>query len=203
MKSCSKTFAFGMVATTLLLAACAAPPKVRVDRDSGINFASYKTFAWLAPQHVPAATPVTPSPGQEVAPTAPEVNTLADSRVRSAIVAALQAKGYALNETNPDFRVSYALNVYESQKDSGMRIGFGAGGGSGHIGGGLGVSIPVGKTRNKMSTMTIDIIDGARNAQAWTGSYEEKVEADGISDASANTMVATILARFPNDPPKK
>jgi len=204
MTHISKTSTLALVVATLLLAACASPPKVRVDKDSSTNFASYKTFGWLAIQKAPPAAPEPkPIPGKEAAAAAPEVNTLADSRVRNAVLTALQAKGYVLNETNPDFRVSYSLNVYEKQKDSGMRIGLGAGGGGGHMAGGVGVSIPVGATKNMMGTMTIDIVDAARNAQVWTGSYEQKVEPAGVSDETANKIVSTILARFPNDPAKK
>ncbi len=184
----------------LLCFACASPPKVRVDKDSSTNFAAYKTFSWLATQQPAAAPEVKPIPGQEAAP-AP-VNTLAENRVRNAVIAALQAKGYTLNEANPDFRVSYSLNVYEKQKDSGMRIGVGAGGGGGNMSGGVGMSIPVGKTKNTMGTMTIDIIDAARNAQVWTGSYEQKVESEGVSEETTNKIVTTILERFPIDSKK-
>jgi hypothetical protein len=122
--------------------------------------------------------------------------------MHNAVVAALQAKGYTLNETSPDFRVSYAFNVYEKQKDSGMRIGVGAGGGGGNMSGGVGMSIPVGKTKNTVGTMTIDIIDATRNAQVWTGTYERKVEPEGVSDENANKIVTTILERFPPDSKK-
>jgi hypothetical protein len=203
MNSLSKASSLALVIAAMLLGACATPPKVRVDKDSSTNFASYKTFSLLTIPKAPPPAEPKPIPGTEGAPAAPEVNTLADNRVRNAVVAALQAKGYTLTEANPDFRVSYSLNVYEKQKDSGMRIGLGAGGGSGHVGGGVGLSIPVGKTKNMMGTMTIDIVDAARNAQVWTGSYEQKVEAEGVSDETANKIVSTILARFPNDPPKK
>jgi hypothetical protein len=126
-----------------------------------------------------------------------------ENRVHNAVIAALQAQGYSLNEASPDFRVSYSLNVYEKQKDSGMRIGLGAGGGGGNMSGGVGVSIPVGATKNTMGTMTIDIVDAARNAQVWTGTYERKVESEGLSDETANKIVTTILSRFPTDSKKK
>jgi hypothetical protein len=200
MKSLSKTSGLAFVVATLLFTACASPPKVRVDKDSSTNFAGYKTFGWLATQKTPSATEPKPIPGQEPAPA--QVNTLLENRVHHAVVAALQAKGYSLNEANPDFRVSYSLNVYEKHKDSGMRIGVGAGGGGGNMSGGVGMSIPVGKTKDTMGTMTIDIVDAARNAQVWTGTYEQTVESEGLSDASANKIVTTILARFPTDAKK-
>jgi Domain of unknown function (DUF4136) len=201
MKSRSRTSVLVLVAAALLLASCASPPKVRVDKDTSTNFASYKTFGWLGSQRAPAAAEVVP--GQAAAPAAPEMNSLTTNRVRNAVTAVLQAKGYVFDEAHPDFKVGYALNVYEHQKDSGMRIGLGAGGGGGHAGGSVGVSIPVGATKNLMGTMTIDIIDGARNAQVWTGSYEQKVQGENISDEDANRIVSIILTYFPHDPPKK
>jgi hypothetical protein len=182
----------------MLLVACATPPKVRVDKDSSTNFASYKTFAWLGVRNSPPAA--TAAPGH---PITPEGNSIAENRVRNAVIEVLQAKGYVLTNGNPDFRVSYALNVYEKHKDSGMRIGLGAGGGGGNMSGGVGVSVPVGKATDTMGTMTIDIIDATRNAQVWTGAYEQKIGKDALTDEDAKKIVSTILARFPTDSAKK
>jgi hypothetical protein len=183
----------------LLLTACAAPPKVRVDKDTSTNFASYKTFSWLGVRNAPPAA--TAAPGH---PITPEGNSIAENRVRNAVIEVLQAKGYLLlTNGNPDFRVSYALNVYEKHKESGMRIGLGAGGGGGNMSGGVGMSVPVGKSTEMMGTMTIDVIDAARNAQVWTGSYEQKIPKDALTDESAKQIVTTILARFPTDSSKK
>jgi Domain of unknown function (DUF4136) len=198
MKSGSLTSTLTLLAAALLLAACTSAPKVRVDKDSSVNFAAYKTYAWLASDG-PAAAAETP-PGATPAP--PRMNSLTDNRVRNAVAAALQAKGYVFDETHPDFRVGYTLNVYERPKESGVRIGLGAGGGGGNMAGGVGLSVPVGSTTEKMGTLIIDIIDSAKNAQVWTASYEQKVPAEGMSDKDANTVVSTILARFPNDPKK-
>jgi Domain of unknown function (DUF4136) len=198
MNTASKIALLSLAA--VLLTACASAPKVRVDKDATVNFANYKTFAWLALPKEPAKEEPKPIPGQDVKPAAtPEANSLVENRVRAAVIAALQAKGYTLNEAAPDFRVSYVFNVYERPKDSGMSIGIGAGGGSRNVRGGVGFSIPIGKRTNMMGAMTIDIIDVPRNAQVWTGSYEDRVEDGGLSDASAGKLVTTILARFPTD----
>jgi Domain of unknown function (DUF4136) len=197
MNTVVKAFAFVFVAA--LFAACASPPKVRVDKDSTVNFANYKTFTWFAPQMEPAKE-TKPIAGQGTKHAAtPEVNSLVENRVRAAVVAALQSKGFSQTDVNPDFRVSYRLSVYERPKDSSMRIGLGAGGGSGNVSGGVGVSIPIGKHTDVVGAMTIDMIDTVRNSQVWTGSYEDKVEAAGLSDANAQKLVTTILARFPPD----
>jgi hypothetical protein len=173
----------------VLLAACASAPKVRVDKDASIDFASYKSFAWFEPQSAAGA------PADQK-----KTSTLVSQRVRTSVLSALQAKGYALSEAQPDFRVTYVLNVYEKPKESGMRIGLGAGGGSGNVGGGVGLSFPVGKRTNLVGAMAIDIIDAKRNSQVWTGAYEAQVAAADVSDQDAQKLVATILEKFPSRP---
>lgn len=176
----AKLLASSLLATLcFILASCSSGPKVRIDRDSHTDFASYKTFSWQDPSENK------------------RTSTLVGERVKSAIVGALQSKGYKLSDGQPDFRVSYVLNVYERPKQSGMRLGVGAGGGSGNVAGGVGLSIPLGKRTEIAGAMTIDIIDSKRNAQVWTGSYESIVGNLDISDTDANTLVATILAKYP------
>lgn len=78
-----------------------------------------------------------------------------------------------------------------------MRIGLGAGGGSGHVGGGVGLSIPVGKRTESIGAMTVDVVDPRRKAQIWTGSYESKVEPGEISEEDAQRLVSTVLEKYP------
>lgn len=172
----------------LLIAACATPPKVRVDQDTRVNLAAYQTFAWLEP--------VKSEPGVAAPPNAAPTS-LQVERVKSAVISALKGKGYELDEARPEFRVTYVLHIFERPKDSGMRIGLGAGGGSGRVGGSVGLSIPVGTLTTKVGSMTIDIVDVARNAQVWTGTYEDTMS-EPPTDADVNRFVAAILAKYPS-----
>ena len=181
MNASSSYLRSGIVATLALavLSACASAPKVRVDKDASVNFAAYRTFGWL-----------------EVA-NDKQNNSIMTQRVHAAVSAALQAKGYVFDEKQPSVRVSYVLNVYERPKESGMRIGLGAGGGSGHVGGGVGLSIPVGKRTESAATMTIDFVDPTRKSQVWTGTYEDVLSTKDATDADVERLVTTILAKFP------
>ena len=172
----------------VLLAGCASAPKARVDQDSRANFAGYKTYGWLEPKQA--------DPAEAKA----KVRTLSTQRVRTALSTALQSKGYTLDESRPDVRVSSVLNIYDRPKQSGMRIGLGAGGGSGNVGGGLGMSLPVGKRTETAGAMTIDVIDVSRNAQVWTGSYEMVMSGKDTTDADVQKMVDIILAKYPARP---
>jgi hypothetical protein len=162
-----------------MIGACASQPVVHVDRDAHANFAAYTAFAWLA--------------ADKAADT-----SLTETRIRSAVVAALQSKGYTYDAEHPNFKVAATLNACEKPNDSGMHVGVGAGGGSGHFGGGVGLSFPIGKRVSMTGVLTLDMIDTARNAQVWTGSYESAVEDKQIADTTAQRMVATILSRWPN-----
>jgi hypothetical protein len=171
-----------MTATLALLSACASAPKVRVDQDANTNFAAYKTFGWFVMEKKEGAQPL---------------DSLQSQRVRAAVLSAMQAKGYELDEANPNFKISYVLHVYERPKESGMRIGVGAGGGSGNVGGGVGLSVPVGKRNESVAALTLDIVDAARNAQVWTAAYELPLKDKDLSDAEAKKLVDTVLAKYP------
>src|SRR5262252_1927135 len=95
----------GCLALTLL-AACTSPPKTRVDKDSHVDFSTYKTFGWLDG---------TPPSG---APSDPRrmPSTLTTQRMHASIGTALQSKGYSERDADPDVRVSYVLNVDERPK---------------------------------------------------------------------------------------
>jgi len=172
-----------VAAASVLLAACASQPKVRVDKDANTNIAAYKTFGWFAGDKKEGAQ---------------AADSLVSQRVRNAVVTSLQSKGYALNDTAPDVQISYALRVYERPKESGMRIGVGAGGGSGNVGGGVGMSIPVGKRNESVAAMTLDAVDPVRKAQVWTASYEMRIAGQDITDAEAQKLIDTLLEKYPS-----
>lgn len=182
--SCSQRRTWLTVMMAALLAACSSGPKVRADQDSHANFANYKTFTWLESK---------PAADESV-----EANTLVAQRARASLSAALQAKGYTLDEARPDVRVSYVLNVYERPKQSGLRLGIGAGGGSGNVAGGVGVSLPVGKRKETVAAMTVDVFDAARNAPVWHGSSEKIVSGENATDADVQSLTDSILSKYPS-----
>ena len=184
-KATFKRSAFAAVVAALAVIGCASPPKARVDQDTKANFSAYRTFGWLEQKSAEAGDPTV------------EIATLKNQRVRSALAAGFQSKGLMLIETTPDVKINYVLNVHERPKQSGMRIGLGAGGGSGNVGGGVGVSVPVGKRSESVAAMTVDVIDVARNAQVWTGSYDTVIKGQEASDADVKKLVDTILSKYP------
>jgi hypothetical protein len=185
----------------VMVLGCTTKPNVRIDQDSKVKLSEYRAFGWYKqsvaapPASVPsdAGKVVTPTP----TPTPAPASSLTEDRAHSAVADLLQAKGYVFNAETTDFRVNVILNVIERPKESSMRLGVGAGGGSGNVSGGMGLSIPVGKSSEFAAAMTIDIIDSTRNAQVWTGSYQKVVKKADASAAEITTMAETILAKFP------
>lgn len=168
-----------ILALTLLGAAgCAATaPQVRVDR-ADVDLAKCRTFAWL--------------------PAAEEAASLTEQRVRAAVMQELEKKGYsAAGEQRPDCRITYILAVHERAPQK-PRIGVGAGGGSGGVRGGVGVSFPIGRTNPYAGEFTLDVIDAASNVQIWSGSLDASLRASELSEAEATELVSAVLAEYPD-----
>jgi hypothetical protein len=72
------------------------------------------------------------------------------------------------------------------------------GGGSGGLGGGIGISLPVGKSKAGRGTFTLDVIDSAKNAQVWSGSLDAEFDSADISVKEANELVREVLAKYPD-----
>lgn len=162
----------------IALAGCAgAPSQVRVDKAEGVDLARCQSFDWL-PQTKDAAT-------------------LTDQRVRAAALATLERKGYTLSTDNPDCRISYVLTTHERPREK-PQIGVGAGGGSRGVGGGIGVSLPIGQRNQFGATLVLDIVDAAKNAQIWSGTLDASIPNQELSEEGARAIVQEILAEFPS-----
>lgn len=78
--------------------------------------------------------------------------------------------------------------------DSGPTIGFGVGGGSGRIGGGAGISLPIGGARvSQAYTSETVVIDPANGAVVWSGRASSSTAQDvtgQINELTATTLQA-------------
>lgn len=169
-------FAIAMTGCLLVAGCASSSSAVRVDR-ADTDLSKCQTFDWLKPTNEPAS--------------------FGDQRIRSAALAELERKGYAIKRENPDCRISYVLTTFERPREK-PRVGVGAGGGSGGIGGGIGVSLPVGRQNQFGGTLTLDIVDVDTNSQIWSGSLDASFEAAEPTDEEARAAVKKILAEYPN-----
>lgn len=170
--------ALGAVAALALGGCAASRPAVRVQQaDSGVPVC--RSFEWL--------------------PVSKDAASLNEQRIRAAVMAQLQEKGYAQSTgpTPPDCRITYVMST-SRQEPAKPRVGVGAGGGSRGIGGGIGVSLPIGRKKQHSGTVTLDVIDVASNAQVWSGSLDASFAQAELSDDEASALARKILAEFPD-----
>ncbi|MFO7304350.1 MAG: DUF4136 domain-containing protein [Gammaproteobacteria bacterium] len=166
-----------MLSMALVLCACATTSEVRVDRAADVDLTRCRTFGWLSQTKDP--------------------ESLTDRRVRAAALAELERKGYSLEQDAPDCRITYIFSAYERPTPK-PRVGVGASGGSRGMGGGIGVSLPIGRQDRYRATLTLDVVDTAKNAQIWSGALDVSLSEPELSEEAARAIVAEILAHFPD-----
>lgn len=176
-------FSFLIAAAALSLAGCSSV-SVQRDYDVTFDFASLKTFAW---QH--AEQPATGNPRID--------NDLIDQRVRAAVNASLESKGFTLVEAaEADFLVAYFIDYRQRVQGSTWSVGMSTGRYGRH--GGVGYQTDI--EDYEEGSLTIDLIEPAADKIVWRGvgrrrSYESSDP--GRITAVVNESVAAILDKFP------
>lgn len=164
-------------AALLALSGCATQSSaVRVDK-ADADLAKCRTFDW----HAASA----------------DAASFSDQRVRAAALKQLEAKGYTLSTDKPDCRITYLLPTQDRAKPK-PTVGVGVGGGTGGVRGGIGVGVPIGRQKEQVGTLTLDIVDVAQNAQIWSGSVDVGLHGQEISEEEAAEAVGRILGKFPD-----
>lgn len=160
---------------TAALAGCAATPQLSVDSlDQPWPCGS---VAWLDESGQPPAS-------------------LLLQRLRADVLAGLQARGYRVDEANPDCLV-HGLVYTGTRPGSPVSVGIGAGSWGSRVGGSIGVSIPVGGGPRKTGNLAIDVIDVAANAQVWRGTLENAFPTAEPDAVQLSDAVKQVLASLP------
>jgi len=168
----------------LALAACAATPTVRFDRDPTADLSRYRTYSW-AYQAMP-----------------PGGNQLVLNRVKSSIDRQLAARGYT-ETASGDFAIGFTLGARDKVEVSNMGAyqGFYPGYGFGYRRGWAFAYDPVQVRNIREGMLAIDIYDAASKRPVWHGLATQEVGRDGASDKVIDGAVAALLANFA-PPPK-
>lgn len=169
-----------------VLGACAS--SVNVDYDRQVDFRRLKTFALLDAPQIKTGDPRIDSP-------------LVERRIRAAILAQLQARGYEPVAGQPDFVVRYAIGVKQEIESDGSGISIGFGSFSRHSAIGFNYGFPGTEVESyDRAILTIDMLDGKTEQLLWRGSWGKRLY-DGLTpeklDQTIHSTVAEILARFP------
>lgn len=167
----------GSMCAIAWLAGCTTPPAdVRVDQAEG-PLPNCRTFAWHA--------------------ISGDAASFSDQRIKAAVMTQLKAKGYEEAADKPDCKIAYQLTTREIPQSK-PSVGVGVGGGSRGVGGGIGVSLPIGDKGGYTGTFTLDVIDAAKNAQVWKGSIDTDLKSAELADAEAQRLAEQVLAAYPN-----
>lgn len=174
------TCAWSLWLLTGLLAACAAP-KVGYDYDASANFGAYHTYTWLLGKQEPTGDKRVD-------------NSLVDNRIRAAVSARLQAKGYTISANGkPDFYVAYHVAVKDRMKGSSTQQYIG------DFAYGTFTTISDIHSYNE-GDLLVDIVDAGSKQLVWRGAAQAEVD-PGMTpkerDARINRVIDDMFAHFP------
>ena len=162
---CRTAFALPAASAALALAVAGCSGlKVKTDYDPSVDFARYKTYAWLKP---PVKDEASESAVDEL--TDPFArNSLLDKRVRNAVEKELAARGFQkAADGSGSFRVAYHVILKDKTRvRSGPGVYYGGYYDRGHYGASYsGVS----SYEYQEGTLLIDVIDARSDSIAWRG----------------------------------
>lgn len=176
---------FGLCAL-LLLAGCATGPRVSAEADPRADFSRYRTFAFYSPLAIEKEG----------------YTTLVSERMKAAVRAQMEARGYTYRSEDPDLWVN--INAYMERRtdvtttpyvDYGYYYSYRAR---------RYVAVPfwndrVDVYRYTEGTVNVDLIDVDRNALVWEGIAVGRMAnlEPADRDARIDSTVAEIFARYP------
>jgi hypothetical protein len=170
-----------VINTLLLLASSAAAQKVTVDSDKSADLSHYKRYAWSKNHLVTALRP--------------EDLSNVEAALNDSINHQMQAKGYVLDEKNPDFRISYDAGG-QIEGEAGVRPDLL------HMGTyGQGWDAPMDVWAATVAQMQISIVGPTSNAPVWRATVSQKISDRDkfMRDLKQNIdkITASALKKFP------
>ena len=181
----ARTWSFALIAA-LVLAACATGPRVRTDYDPTADFGRYQTWGFYKP----------------IAMEESGYSTWISERIKDNVRREMEARGYRYAESNPDMLVNFQGIVREKtdvwttpRSDfqyfySYRRRAY--------------FAVPVWYDETQVSqytegTLTVDLVDAARNRMVWTGAAIGRVVRQTPQErlAEVDTAISSIFAQYP------
>lgn len=161
-----------------LFAGIASAQQVKTDYDRSANFAQYKTYTW---EHVKTKDP------------------LDADRIKSAVNAALSAKGWTQVESGGDVSI-VAMEITSNQQTlNTFYDGLGGGWGWRRFGGGgFGEATTTTETY-KVGTVVVDLFDAKSKQLIWRGNSSDTLSNN--SDKNIKNLDKGVNKMFKNFPP--
>ncbi len=170
----------GMAA--LMISGCSST-NTTFDYDSHADFSKLQTFAWMPRETV--------NPGGN-AQAAQEDNSLFTNRLKNAVNNNLEAKGYSINTTDPDFVVVYHTGVQDKVNVTNWGYTYGP------YWGPWGESVDV--TQYTEGTLILDLISYETKNIIWRGTAQKALSGEPKpekADENMKKVIDQLLAKFP------
>jgi hypothetical protein len=173
---------------TLIISGCATGPKIRTDAATDVNFAGYKTCAFM------------PEPATDKA----GYTTLITQHFKDAISAEMGALGYQYSDSNADLLVNFNSNI-ETRTDVRSTPTASVHYNYYHYRRGIYAGLPlysndVDTIRYKYGTVNIDVVDAAKKQLIWEGISEGTLKKSDLEDPkqAIAEVVALIFQQYPS-----
>jgi Domain of unknown function (DUF4136) len=187
MQTSHRLFGWLLAACSLaILAGCATGPRVTTDFDPEADFARYKSWAFYQP----------------IAMEQSGYSTFMTERIRADVRREMEARGYAYDEQSPDLRVNFQGIVQEkTDVYSVPRSDFQYFYSYRHR---SYFAMPFWYDETQVSrytegTLTVDLVDAARNRLVWTGAAIGRVTRKTPQERSADVdnAIREVFLRYP------
>ena len=173
---------FAFVAMMFLFAGKSSAQQVKTDYDRGTNFNQYKTYSW---EHVKTK------------------DALDADRIKSAVNAALAAKGWTQVDSGGDVSIVAMEITREQQTLNTFYDGFGGGWGWRRFGGGGFGEATTTTDTYKVGTLVVDLFDTKTKKLLWRGTSTDTLSNN--SNKNINNLdkgAAKMFKKFPPDSSK-
>jgi hypothetical protein len=184
-----KKHSFALLALAALLAACASGPDLRSDYDRSADFGQYRTFGFVDKLGTDSAG----------------YSSLVTSHFKSAVTREMEARGYVLNQANPDLLVNF--NASSRTQTDVQSMPSAAPMGMGYYGyrGGMYAPWPMYATNDvqtvhyKVGTANIDVVDAKRKQLIWEGVGEGRLKEESLQNPgpAIDRAVALLFQSYP------
>ena len=172
----------------LVLAGCTGGPRIRAQSAPGESVAAYRTYGFFDKLGTDDST----------------YASVLSVNLKAATVRELEARGYRA-APNPDLLVNFHLaqrERIEGHSTPRFSLGFGHGWGAWRSPYGYGWGVGINDTDIRSTTegtLTIDVVDRARNQIVWAGSAAGTITSKVLDDpkAAIDKVVPKIFEKFP------